>query len=66
MVFSGVMEAKGGVAIMFSEDLRGCVKEWKCESERLMKVMLRIDGRWITLVLVYTPTDDSAWKSDKE
>ena len=44
MVFSGVMEAKGGVAIMFSEELKGCVKEWKCESERLMKVMLWIDG----------------------
>ena len=35
------------------------MKEWKCESERLMKVRLRIDGRWVTLVQVYSPTDNS-------
>ena len=54
MVFSGVVEGrvKGGVVIMISEELRGCVKEWKCESERLMKVRLQIDGRWVTLVQV--------------
>ena len=35
------------------------MKEWKCESERLMKVRLRNDGRWVTLAQVYAPTDDS-------
>ena len=61
MVFSGVVKgrAKGGEAIMFSEKLRCCVKEWKCESERLMKVRLQIDGRWVTLIQVYAPIDDS-------
>ena len=34
------------------------MKEWICESERLM-VRLRIDGRWVTLAQVYAPTDDS-------
>ena len=60
MVFSGVVEgrAKGGVAGMLPEKLRCCVKEWKCENERLRKVRLRIAGKWVTLTQVYAPTDD--------
>lgn len=46
MVISGAVEGSvnGGVVIMFSEKLRGCVKEWKRESEGLMKVRLMVDG----------------------
>ena len=61
MVYSGFVEgrAKGGVAILISEQLSSCLKEWKCENERLMKVRMRIDGKWVTLIQAYTPTEDS-------
>ena len=61
MVYSGVVEgrAKGGVAILISEQLSSCLKEWKCENERLMKVRMRIDGKWVTLIQAYAPTEDS-------
>ena len=61
MVYSGVVEgrAKGGVAILISEWLSSCLKEWKCKNERLMKVRMRIDGKWVTLIQAYAPTEDS-------
>ena len=61
MVYSGVVEgrAKGGVAILISERLSSCLKEWKYKNERLMKVRMRIDGKWVTLIQAYAPTEDS-------
>ena len=61
IVYSGVVEgrAKGGVAILISERLSSCLKEWKCKNERLMKVRMRIDGKWVTQIQAYAPTEDS-------
>ena len=50
---------KGGVAILISEQLSSCLKEWKCENERLMKVRMQLDGKWVTLIQAYVPTEDS-------
>ena len=62
MVYSGVTEGrvKGGVAVLISENLKVCAKEWRCVNERLMKVRLRLENGWLTVVQVYAPTEDSA------
>ena len=62
MVYSGVTEGrvKGGVAVLISEKLSVCAKEWRCVNERLMKVRLRLENGWLTVVQVYAPTEDSA------
>ena len=46
MVYSGVTEGrvKGGVAVLISEKLSVCAKEWRCVNERLMKVRLRLEN----------------------
>ena len=62
MVYSGVTEGrvKGGVAVLISENFKVCAKEWRCVNERLMKVRLRLENGWLTVVQVYAPTEDSA------
>ena len=42
MVYSGVTEgrAKGGVALIIAGEMRDCLKEWQCVSERLVKVRI--------------------------
>ena len=62
VVYSGVTEerVKGGVAVLISENLSVGVKEWRCVNERLMKVRLKLENRWLTVVQVYAPTEDSA------
>ena len=60
-MFSGVQEgrAKAGVAVFLSEDLSGFLKEWKCISERIVRIRLGIEGVWMTVIQVYAPTEDS-------
>ena len=62
VVYSGVTEGrvKGGVAVLISENLSIGVKEWRCVNERLMKVRLKLEYWWLTVVQVYAPTEDSA------
>ena len=62
VVYSGVTEGrvKGGVAVLISENLSVGVKEWRCVNERLMKVRLRLEKGWLTVVQIYAPMDDSA------
>ena len=54
MVYSRVTEgrAKGGVAVIIAGEMRGCLKEWQCVSEWLVK-------KWTTFIQVYAPTEDS-------
>ena len=61
-VFSGVQagRARAGVAVLLSERLGRCLKEWKCVDERILKIRLKIEGRWLTVIQVYAPTDDSS------
>ena len=60
-IFSGVSEgrARPGVAVILSEEMRRCVKSWKCVSERIVVVKLKVAKECYTLVQVYAPTDDS-------
>ena len=60
-MFSGVQEgrAKAGVAVFLSEELSGFLKEWKCISERIVRIRLGIEGVWMTVIQVYAPTEDS-------
>ena len=62
VVYSGVTEGrvKGSVALLISENLSVGAKEWRCVNERLMKVRLRLENGWLTVVQVYAPTEDSA------
>lgn len=60
-VYSGVQEgrAKAGVAVFLSKEMSRCMREWKCVSERIVRVRLRIEGEWVTVIQVYAPTEDS-------
>ena len=62
-VYSGVQEgrAKAGVAIYMAEELAVHIKEWKCISERLVLVRLKIREEWICFVQVYAPTEVWPW-----
>ena len=46
MVYSGITEGRvnGGVAVLISENLSICAKEWRCMNERLMRVRLRLEN----------------------
>ena len=58
MVYSGVSEgrAKGGVAVIIAGEMRYCLKEWQCVSERLVKVQICFEKKWTTFIQVYAPT----------
>ena len=60
-VFSGVQEgrAKAGEAVFLSKKMVKCLREWKCVSERMVKIRLRIEGVWVSVIQVYAPTEDS-------
>lgn len=59
MVHSGITEGrmKGHVAVLILENLMVCSKEWRHVNKRLMnlKVKLRLENGWVTVVQVYTP-----------
>ena len=59
-IFAGVVEgrAKGGVGIVVRNRVANCIKSWRCVSERCIAARLRIEGKWLTIVQVYAPTDD--------
>ena len=61
MVYSGVTEgrAKGGVALIIAGEMRVCLKEWQCVSERLVKVRILFEKKWTTFIQVYAPNEDS-------
>ena len=67
-VYSGVQEgrAKAGVAIYVTEELGVYIKEWKCISERMVLVKLRIREEWLCFVQVYAPTEDSSVEEKEE
>ena len=50
------------MAIVFSEEMTRYVKEWNCVDERIVVARLQIEGKWITYISVYAPTDDSSQK----
>ena len=60
-IFSGVQEgrAKAGVAVFLSKKMGKCLREWKCISERFVKIRLRSEGVWMSVIQVYAPTENS-------
>ena len=50
MCFSGVQEgrAKAGVAVFLSKKIGKGLREWKCVSERIVRIRLRIEGVWVS------------------
>ena len=71
MVYSGVTEgrAKGGVALIIADEMRDCLKEWQCMSERLVKVRILFEKKWTTFIQVYALTEDSEeemWRPGKK
>ena len=67
-VFSGVQEgrAKAGVAVLLSKRMSACLREWKCVSERIVRVRLRIEGVWVSVIQVYAPTEDCRVEMEEE
>ena len=67
-VYSGVQEgrAKPGVAIYMAEKLAVYIKEWKCISERMVLVRLKIRVEWVCFVQVYAHTKDSTVEEEEE
>ena len=61
-VFSGVQEgtAKAGVVVFRSKTMGKCLRECKCVSERIVKIRLRTEGVWVSVIQVYCaePTGD--------
>ena len=59
-VYSGVAErrAKGGVAVIVVGEMKDCLTEWQCVSERLVKVQTRFEKKWTTFIQVYAQTED--------
>ena len=45
--------------MFLSKKIGKCLREWKCVSERIVKIRLRIKGVWVSVVQVYAPTEDS-------
>ena len=58
--------AKAGVAILLSESFGRYLKEWKCVEERIMWIRLKVEGIWVSVVQVYTPTEDSCVSNKDE
>ena len=60
-IFSGVQEgrAKAGVAVFLSKKMVMCLREWKGVSERMVKIKLRIEGVWVSVIQVYAPSMSS-------
>ena len=60
-VFSGVQEgrAKAGVAVFLTKKMVKCLREWKCINERMVKIKLRIEGVWVSVIQVYAPSMSS-------
>ena len=67
-VYSGVQggRAKAGVAILLSERFGRYLKDRRCVDERILWIRLKVEGVWVSLLQVYTPTDDSSVASKDE
>ena len=59
-------KVKAGVAILLSERFGRYSKEWRCVDERNVWIRLKVEGAWVSLVQVYTPTDDNSVASKDE
>ena len=61
MIYSGVSEGRAidGVAGIISAESRGCLREWMCVNERLLKMQMQVGQVWVTFIQTYAPTEDS-------
>ena len=50
---------KAVVAVLLSRKMVKCLREWMCVSERIVKIRLKIEGVWLSVIQVYAPTEDS-------
>ena len=48
-----------GVAIFLSKRVSQSLKEWKCINERIVRIRLRIEDVWMSVIQVYATTEDS-------
>ena len=58
--------AKAGVAIYMVEELAVCIKEWKCISDRMVLVRLKIRVKWVCFIQVYAPTENCLVEEKEE
>ena len=64
IIYSGDEEThQGGVAIMMSQQAAKCLMEWAPESSRIIRAMFYSKYRKLTLIHVYSPTNDACVES---
>lgn len=63
-VFSGVQagRARTDVAVVLSKRLSRCLKEWKCDNERNLRIRFNVEDMRLTVIRMYAPTEDSNWE----
>ena len=61
VVYSGIETDWAGRAWLLSSQ-RKWHGMWRSGDERIVVARLQIEGRWITYISVYAPTDDSSQK----
>ena len=49
-----------------AEELAVYIKEWKCISERMVLVRLKIREEWVCIVQVYAPTENGTVEEKEE
>ena len=52
--------------MLLSKRMSACLREWKCVSERIVRVRLRIEGVWVSVIQVYAPTENSRVEMKEE
>ena len=67
LIYSGDEEIhQGGVAIMMSQQAAKCLMEWTPESSRIIRARFYSKYRKLTLIHVYSPTNDACVESKDE
>lgn len=68
-IYSGVPKEKracAGMSVEIMKKYKKYIKDWKYVNEKLLTINIRIYGRNIVIIAVYTPTKDSALKIKDE
>ena len=59
-----VMRATAGVSILIHKKYKKCITHWSFISERIIPMELKIFGRKICIIGIYSPTDSVKYKKN--
>ena len=62
-IFAGIEEgrAKAGVAILMLVRVSQCLREWKCVSERIVKIVISQTAQWFSVQLNKSINESTTW-----